>query len=575
MSEKIKFQSECERREEETKERILKEGGVFYFEKTDPETKETKKFVNILGIELETYASKEEIEKLKQGLVLSKFDQEILREIAEDYKLRQPLMLEGDPGVGKTFLIKKFIRFIHGENAPILELVGTPRTSELEILGHWAPAAKAKKSKDPVVRDTIERYERLEYERLEEEFKRIGDEFDEKYKKLKEDRDKKEIDEEGFKKRLEDLQKWYQLLRDRYSTKLELLFQKSHDRVEWEFKEGALLQAYQGREGKGYILLIDEFNLIPSNYQQIFLQIGGEKGELSKSISFWGNTGKTIYERGKDTWVCFAANYPEKTPGRSEVVAPMTDRVIWRTITSEEADKKKDFIRETAGGRLTKRTKSVIDPKLISLPVTEPLLWDKVLDEELGEAIADTLALLDKEFINNYQAFGDEIEIKGAKRRRTQQLEFSARNLLRAYSYLDNFQIRNPETGLVDITETLKRAFQKYYLNRLASPEARETMENNFKEILEGTTGKVEYKGKVITRKELFDILVERASLTEEDRKKIENEKKKEKERQKEQLRYSIEDDTNTLLNNPDIPDLVKGKLSEIKEIIEKKSRKQ
>lgn len=563
MSEKIRFLSECEKREEETKERIFNERGVFYFEKIDPETKETKKFVNILGIELETYASEEEIERLKQGLVLSKFDQEILREIAEDYKLRQPLMLEGDPGVGKTFLIKKFIRFIHGENAPILELVGTPRTSELEILGHWAPAAKAKESKDPVVRDTIERYERLE-----EEFKRIGDEFDEKYKKLKEDRDKKEIDEEKFKKGLEDLQKWFQPLRNRYIKELELLFQKSHDRVEWEFKEGALLQAYQGREGEGYILLVDEFNLIPSNYQQIFLQIGGEEGELSESISFWGNSGETTYERGKDTWICFSANYPEKTPGRSEVVAPMTDRVIWRTITSEEAEEKKDFIRYTAGGRLTKRTKSVIDPKLISVPITEPLLWDKVLNEELGEEIADTLALLDKDFINNYQALGDAIEIKGSQRRRTQQLEFSPRNLLRVYSYLDNFQIRNPETGLVDITETLKRAFQKYYLNRLASPEARKKMEDNFKEILEGITGKVEYDDKVITRKELFDILVERASLTEEDRKKIEEEEKKGKKRQEEQLRYSIEDATNTLLNNPDIPDLVKGKLSEIKEII-------
>lgn len=558
MPEKLRFPSEQERREQELKERLIKEGGIIYYEKTDPETGETKKFVNILGVELETYASKEEIERLKEGLILSEFDQKLLIGIAECYKLRQPMMIEGDPGVGKTFLVKKFIRFIHGENAPILELVGSPRTSELEIFGHWAPAAKAKESQDPVVQATIRKYEELE-----REFKNIGKEFDEKYKQLKESIENETITKEEFLNELQNLQKWYSPLRDRYLSEIELLFQKSRDKVEWEFKEGALLQAYHGREGRGYILLVDEFNLIPSNYQQSFIQICGEKGELANSISFWGNTGKTIYPRGKDTWICFASNYPEKTPGRSEVVAPMTDRLVWRPITQKEAERKKDVLRYTAGGRLSKRTNAQIKPELITIPATEQLLWDKVLDEQLGEQIADVLALLDKEFVQNYEAVGDQIEIKGQKRRRTQQLEFSGRNLLRLYSYLDHFQIRNPETGLIDITTTLRSAFEKYYLNRLADPEARRKMETLFNEIFTGPTGKITFEGKILTRKEVFDILVERVSITEEEKKKIEEQKKEVEERKLEQAKYGAEDALESLLKNPKIPESIKKLLSE------------
>ena len=573
MPERIRFPSETEKREQEMKEKLLEEGGILYYERKDPETGELKKFVNILGVELETYASKEEIERLKEGLILSEVDQKILRNIAECYKLKQPMMIEGDPGVGKTFLVKKFVKLIHGENAPILELVGTPRTSELEILGHWAPKGlkeEEEKQYKEILRSLMESQGGVSLiKKLEEELTDLNERYT-----------KGEINQQEF-------QTFFGEITTRYINESRKLILESAQLVkfikpdtEWEFKEGVLLQAYHGREGRGYILIVDEFNLIPSNYQQIFLQIGGEKGELSKSISFWGNTGRTIYPRGKDTWICFASNYPEKTPGRSEVVGPMTDRLVWITITDKEAEMKKGVIRATAGGKLTKRTRALFKPELIRIPATEQLEWYKVLDEQLGEMIADTLALLDKEFIKFYEEVGDKIVIKGQERRRTQQLEFSGRNLLRVYSYLDHFQVRNPETGLIDITETLRNAFEKYYINRLASSEARKRMMEVFKdvlglsieqeelkrletseEILQGRgkglpAGVVLFEEKIMTRKEAIEILVKRAL----EKEKKEEEKEEEK-RELQQAKWDAEDAMEKLLENPWIPESIKNEI--------------
>jgi len=573
MSEELRFLSPEEERERETFEALKKEGGILYREEIDPKTNEVRRFVNILGVEVETYAPKEDIEAIKEEIVLSETDQKMLRTIAECYKLHQPLLFEGDPGAGKTFLMKKFVQLIHGKGAPILEIVGTPRTSELEILGHWAPASKEKGSKDPVIQDTI-----LRYDKLEAEYQKANNEFDVQYKKINDEIKDGKITQEEANKRLEELLKWYKPLQERYASELQFLMQRPTltGKVEWEFKEGALLQAYSGREGRGYILIVDEFNLIPSNYQQIFLQIGGERGALSDSISFWGNTGKTRYARGKDTWICFASNYPEKTPGRNEVVAPMTDRLVWKTITPEETEKKKEVLIITLGGLLKKRLKELtpLVPEIVSVPVEKGLAFHEVLDEQLGRQIGEIVYLFDREFVKTYQEVGDKITKEGGKR--TQQFVFE-RNYLRVIDYLKHFQVRNPETGRIDFSQTLKNAFERYYIDRLVSDEARKRMREPLQELLEPKdmevikkseeilkgggkglpSGAVIFEDEIVSRKELLDILVKRASMTsmtEEERKEeIERTKKK-----SEQAKHDVKDVTMSALQNLNIPEEIK-----------------
>jgi len=575
----IRFVSEDEKKEQDLRSKLLEEGGISYYEGIDEETKEKKQYVNIFGVENETYASKNEVEELKENLVLSEVDQEILRDIAENYKLRQPLMIEGDPGVGKTFLLEKFVKFVHGVNSPILSLVCTPRTSELEILGHWSPRGLKKEEE--------EEYEKILQTIMNSRNLDFVQRMDQDLADLNEQLSKGKINNEEFQSSFGDIAQNYINESRKIILETTQLNQLVKPRTEWEFKYGALLQAYQSRNNKGYPLIVDELNLLPSNYQQIFLQVVGEKGEIAPTISFWGNTGKTVYERGKDTWICFAGNYPEKTPGRLEVVPPLTDRLVWRPITDEETETKVEAIRRTAGGRLIKRSKTTRS-QLVEIPAQPKIAWDKVLDEVLGEQIADVVGLVDDIFKKYYQDTGDKIKIKGAEIGRIQQMEFSGRNLLRLYSYLDNFQVRNSETGLIDITRTLENAFDKYYVKRLSNSKAREYIQERVKEILglqisvseldnlrQSETfleasgknlppGVVLFEGEVITRVMLFEILVERASMTKEGNEVVKQRKIEYKKREIRKIEEDIEKELSSLLENDSVSEDVKEKLKKI-----------
>lgn len=527
--EKITFKSPEQIKEEDKKERLLKEGGIYYDRVADQENGSERSIVNILGVELETQASEEDIAQLKEEIILSNLDQTLLRKIAECYKLKQPILFEGDPGAGKTFLYEKFIEMLYGKNCPIDTLVGSPRTSELDILGHWAP--KGEKKIDP------EKYndEIIAYEKSIE-FKTLTGEFNNKLSNLNQQLVDNRINEEEFEKIFSEISiDFTQKQKDSIVNH----FSKSSLSVndsDWEFKQGALLRAYAGREGKGYPLIVDEFNIIPSNYQQIFLQIGGQGGGLSEKVSFWGNGGKTSYHRGKETAIFFASNFPEKTEGRSEVVAPMSDRLVWTILSDKEYQEKKKAIKQTAGGRLQNRKSEIfsIDPKRVSIPVENGVQWDKVLNEKLGEQIADVVDLLDDQFVKNYSSLGDKLSIGGENRKRTQKLEFSGRNALRLFNYLDHFQVRG-ESGSVDFTETLRKGYEMYYVNRLADPEAQKKAWKIFDELMIGDTGKIEYdafklslveqmkvidggkKVNIYSRKDLMDLMTQKAEQEKND----------------------------------------------------------
>ena len=169
---------------------------------------------------------------------------------------------------------------------------------------------------------------------------------------------------------------------------------------------------------------------------------------------------------------------------------------------------------------------------LAKLDITD--LMD-LLDLEM----ADIVDLLDTEFVKSYEQVGDTLNIKGEQRRRNQSMEFSGRNPLRLYSYLDNFQVRDKKTGFVDFAATLLNAFEMYYVSRLANEATRQAR----------------------TRKEILAILSERASLTPEVAEQMEEQSKGAQEREILQARHVAEDAEEKLLDNPNIPEELKRML--------------
>ncbi len=502
--EKITFDSPETQRVQKEEEKLRKEGGIVFETEKDPETNKKKNFINILGIKIETSASKEEIQEIKKEIVFSKLDKMLLRRMAECYKLKQPLLIESDPGAGKTYLLHQFIKMIYGKDAPILQINGSPKMNELDILGHWAP-----NNMDQGQTESYEDF--LQNNMMSGRMKQLSEEFSRKMAKINKKLEKGELSNEEFQEEFGKLTTEYinaqqdLLVDEAKGTKF-----KDKDKNDWHFQAGPLLKAYSGNNGKGFPLLVDEFNLIPSKYQQIFLQISGHDGGLSDSIHFWGNGDKTTYKRGDNTWIVFTSNFPEKTAGRSEVVPPMSDRLVWQVVDNKDFEEKKKSLVLTAGGRLERTKQEVFKEaglEFIEPEVEDGIQWDKALDEKLGEQIAEIVELLDREFVDYYNKVGDSLEFAtGEERRRTQKLEFSSRNALRLFAYLDHFQVRDKKTGEIDFAKTLKMAFNIYYISRLASNDGKEKMKRLFSEILEGDTGKIEIEPNEDQKQELEDL---------------------------------------------------------------------
>jgi MoxR-like ATPase len=535
---------------------MANEGGIFFEKIKDAETGEEHSFVNIFGVPVETYASEEDIRKIKKEVVLSDVDKKILRAEAETYNLKQAFFMEGDPGAGKTFDEEVFIRLIHGMDTPILKIYGTPRTTETDILGKWAP-------------------------RSIDENNKVA--FDEEYGKIMTVGEGKE-EQEKWNAAVADLQtelSGEKIDQSEYDTKFQALltdhFQKTREALisssilkklvgedaEWEFQKGPLLLAYDGNEGRGAPVIVDEFNLIPSNYQQIFLNIGGKGGGLSDSISYWGGGENPQHKRGKDTWICGASNFPEKTQGRGEVVPPMTDRVAWMTLSSAESQAKKHAIASTAGGRLSRRSAEFQKKTIEFSPVVENgIAWDKVLGEELGETLADIVGQLDQLFCEQYEQTGDSLSVGTEKIRRHQKMEFSPRNMMRVFSYLDQMQVRDKESGNIDFAATLKSAYELYYVARLADEDARKNAGKLFEQVMKGVIGK-DKKGTTV--KDKLAELVERATATPESENRKRRQKEEEERRMAEQKKRDAEDKAQQAmeaLNMKDtIPDWVKEKI--------------
>jgi hypothetical protein len=71
--------------------------------------------------------------------------------------------------------------------------------------------------------------------------------------------------------------------------------------------------------------------------------------------------------------------------------------------------------------------------------------------------------------------------------------------------------------------------------------------------------GVVLFEGQIMSRRKVFDVLVERASMAEEERKRLEEER----ERRLRRAEYDAEDAINSLLQNPNIPEEIREKLSQ------------
>lgn len=540
--ETIRFKSP-EELKEETIEAKIKErgpegeilGGIFYEEEKviDPETKEekTKRYIYIgnpyeerpIITKLETEATREEIEAIKKEIIPMKEAFEILEAMARTYKHRQPLLIEGPTAIGKTYLADKFTELRYGRGVKPLDFYCSGQTDVSELMAKWVPKVETEEEKRKWD-------EFLESAQAQEEISKIAQEVEEKEKLSPEQK------LALIHTRLQELAKSAGLA----------------EKTQWHFQYGAVPKAmglirnpdgtfsFDEQKGMGFTLHIEEVGLAEPQVINSLLKLRGKRGQLAEEIQLWENGGKKV-KAGPKFWVFFSTNPPEEYLARNEVDPALARGVVFKRMKelSEES------LHLDADYYFTYK----IGDKPEETP--ESCILDVYNHPEIGREIAKVIS-----------AFHNDLnkELKKGEKGRQQRIPLTLDDMARVAEALVDQQLRDKKTGRLDLTETLKEHIQFYYLDRLADEELKATMEDNLKELLFGDTGKIEFEGELKTRKEIFDILVERASVASEE---LEKRKLEEEKRELEQLKYEREDAIEKLLKNPNIPESIKKILSE------------
>jgi len=543
--ETIRFKSQEELKEEEIERKIEERGpegeilgGIVFEEEkvVDPETKEekTKRYIYIgnpyeerpIITKLETDASREDIEAIKREIIPMRESFEILEAMARTYKHRQPLLIEGSTAIGKTYLADKFTELLYGRGVKLLDFYCSGQTDVSELMAKWVPKVETEDEKKKW-------NEFLELAETQVKLSQIAQEVEQA-------------------ERLSQEQKLALI-----HTRLQELAKSAglSEKNQWRFQYGAVPKAmglirnsdgsfsFNEQKGMGFTLHIEEVGLAEPQVINALLKLRGKRGQLAEEIQLWENGGRKV-KAGPKFWVFFSTNPPEEYLARNEVDPALARGVV--------------FIRmgELSEESLRLAADYYFSYKLGEKPKEKPegCILDIYNHPEIGGEIAKVIA-----------AFHNDLnkELKKGEKGRQQRIPLTLDDMARVADALIDTQIRNKETGRLDLNETLKNLIHFYYLDRLADQDLKETMKTNLNELLEGVTGKIEFEGKVLPRKEIFDILVERASITAEEKEKLEEEKKRKEESQLRQAEFNAQDALDSLLSDPKIPESVKKILSE------------
>lgn len=583
MSEKIQFTSEAVSEYQQKIERLKEQEG-FALEQ-DEENK--RNIISFLGakegiggkpkeqiVEFESeIENEEEMREILESIKQTPLFRKIFTFVAESNNQDRIPLIQSVPGTGKTFAYKKFNEMLHGKEASEEYIACTPKTSELDIIGHWAPAGGEKKSSKEDIEQRLSENEK---------WQKFRQAWERKLENLFAQKDS--LEEDKFQEKFGELNEEYA------EFQRESLNISEEESSGWTYHRGALLAGYKdpkNPEDEGRMIIIDEIDNLPENYQNIFLQISGERAKLADKITAYSNSGTTKYQKGKNTFICFAANYPELATGKRAISAPLADRVDWLSITPQESlEDERLRIEDYSFGDLDEQFKEA-DSKIV---------------ENMRSILGRSLGILHTQWKNALADYRKEgIEMAGGRTRgREQEKEFSQRAAVgfedAVMKNLNNPAYLNSETGRVDISEIFYDAFQTKYANFLASGALKTRFQKEQllpllyggrKQLVESDSGieikempelqessflYVEESGvfrsydsakdkdkEKLAMDQALDVLIERigAKTIEEKPGKNDSETNEAKQR-----RYDIEDAAEKLFNNPDIPADLKKFLS-------------
>jgi MoxR-like ATPase len=263
-------------------------------------------------------------------------------------------------------------------------------------------------------------------------------------------------------------------------------------RTEWQLQYGAVPKAMLGEISSQGVFKVRE----PSE------------------IQLWEDGGRRI-KAGPDFWYAMSTNPPEEYDAREPVDQALARGVVFKRLP-ELSDKAYEFM-----------ARRILGYKIGNIPPTRPLNCVLELHQHpaVCKEIADIVAHFHKQCVDAFRT---------GESSRQQRIPVTFDDMARVGKYLACFQVRSSETGLLDLTETLRRACERMYLSRLLPPSKEETSADSpdadvtgqsaqaisvqtqlraaLEQLLTGEIGMVRRDGKLVTRKQILDGLVTTAS---------------------------------------------------------------
>jgi hypothetical protein len=404
-----------------------------------------------------SYASAEEVEKLRNRIIPMPETCEMMQALAEAREMNNILLIIGGTAMGKTFVVKTFVKALYGPQADPLDFYCNGQTDVSELHGMWVPKLSSEKERS-AWRSFIES------ETGGGRMREIVDSMS-STKELPEDQRIASLSE-----RLKDLAKEVGLSAG----------------VSWEFSMGAVPKSFSAcfdpelrrivdfkEGGKGYPLHIQEVGLATPRVVNALLEIRGDNGALADSIQIWRNGGLPIY-RGSESFVVMTTN-PEEEAGYKE--RNELDKALLRGVLPLRM---KENLSPFSVHLATERYFSYQSgncpaekPRGCVIPIYHYV-------DDIGRPLAAVVSAFHHSYTKAFKT--------GEGRGKSQTMVSSIDQIARLADYMLRFQVIDPKSGHPDLVETLKRGVERIYLRGLASEDKREEQRKVLNALVGGET---------------------------------------------------------------------------------------
>lgn len=391
--------------------------------------------IDIAGVKVESWASKEDILEILKEIHPTVESLEVLQSMAETFQQGRGLIVEGETSRGKTYLMNKFTEMMFGRGTKPVDFYCNGQTDTMSLMAKWVP-----KTEDAEDSSMWEKY--AESEDGKKEMQEIIDSV--KIGII----DPKEIQNQF--------------------TSLAQKAGVNKPVSQWKFQYGALPKAMtlakdpakpisEENPARGTFMHIQEIGLAETHVIDALLQLGGEKGKLAGEIQLWENGGKRV-KSGENFWIYYSTNPPENYPNRQGIDQALSRRNTFFKLGEESPSSrqlKQYQDNKIPYERLPENLKKEIEEKQrdIIFPI------EKSEAPYDTEEYVETRILISETVSDFHEKLKVAMEAKAIEQRTKQKFEITDDEWNMVYDFMRKFE--SP-----DMEATLDRAVFLHYISR-------------------------------------------------------------------------------------------------------------